>query len=395
MKPELFETGKEDEKLLLLGELSNVCGAAGDEKQVRDVIKDRLGSAVEKVSENALGNLSAQVQSRGRGTVLITAHMDEVGFLVTGIESNGTLRFSPVGGATPSVLPGSAVVVGRKKRIPGVIAVKSLHLMSEQERSRVPGTDALRIDIGALGRDEVKNVSVGDYVYFTSEFFTTGGEGGPSVKEGGSESGVKAPSGETGNPYSAKSGPDMHCWGKAFDDRAGCAALLSLVAGFGGEKPPVGLHLVFTAQEEAGLRGGSTAAFGLDGRVLFHLNLEGTTCADREISEARSPSTIMGQGPALTVMDRTTVTPRPLLEFALRTAQSRGIPCQLKRTLSGGTDAGPVHLTGTGIPSLTVSVPVRYIHGPWAMLLAQDFQNFIRLARALIDEAHSFTGDVK
>ena len=243
-----------------------------------------------------------------------------------------------------------------KKRIPGIIASRSYHLLSEEERKKVPEVKELFIDIGAGSREEVKEVSAGDYAYFRSGFFTQNG----------------------------------CCYGKAFDDRVGCSALCELLRDPGLKKPPVCVVATFTVQEEVGLRGAATAAFGLEG-LSFNLNLEGTTCSDRELKKSYSPVTELGKGPAITFMDRTTITDKRLLEFTVSVAEKHRIPFQLKKGTSGGTDAGVIHLTEAGLPSISVSVPVRYIHSPWNIMSIEDYSGYVALARALVAEAAGFS----
>jgi endoglucanase len=341
--------------LQFLRQYSNLCAAAGDESAIRDRIRSDIGSSVDDVSVNPLGNLTAVKGGRIRSkSLLLTAHMDEIAFMVRSIEKNGTVGFYPVGGVVSKILPGTSVALGKRK-IPGVIGTKAPHLLMTQERDKVPDIKELFIDIGASSKEEVKDVEKGDYIYFRSAFLAQG----------------------------------ALCFGKAFDDRAGCAALTTLLRQQRDQIPGVSITAVYTAQEEVGLRGASTAAFGREG-VLFNLNLEGTTCSDRDMKKTYSPSTELGGGPAVTVMDRTMITNRKLLDWVLGIARARSIPCQLKRTATGGTDAGIIHLTGEGIPSVTVAVPVRYIHAPWGILSRKDFNNYMRLAAAVIEEAHRF-----
>ena len=341
--------------LQYLKHYSDLCAAAGDESAMRERIRRDIGDSVDDVSVNPLGNLTAVKGGKARRrTLLLTAHMDEVAFMVKSIEKNGTIRFYPVGGVVPKILPGTSVVLGRKK-IPGVIGTRAVHLVQPQERDKVPDIKELFIDVGVASKEEVKDVEAGEYVYFRSAFLAQGGL----------------------------------CFGKAFDDRTGCAAVTTLLRKHRYEKPGASITAVYTAQEEVGLRGAFTAAFGREG-VLFNLNLEGTTCSDREVKKTYSPSTELGGGPAVTVMDRTIITNRKLLDWVLRLARERSIPCQLKRTVTGGTDGGRIHLTGEGIPSVTIAVPVRYIHAPWGILSRKDFDNYIRLAAAVVEEAHRF-----
>jgi len=342
--------------MVLLQKYSTICGAAGDEEHIRAAIEEELRGSVDEMKINPLGNLTAVVRGEDlEQTVLLTAHMDEVALIVKSIEKNGLLKFYSIGGVVPKILIGNTVAVGKNKT-PGVIAYKSYHIMTPEEKKKIPDVKELAIDVGASSSDELKEISPGDYAYFRSDFFCQG-----------------------------------DCFfGKAFDDRAGCAAVTEVLKSARADgAPPVTVTAVFTAQEEVGLRGGATAAYGLR-NVLFNLNLEGTACSDRELKKTYTPVTVSGAGPAITFMDRTSITQRHLLEFVQSIAKNRGIPFQLKRAVAGGTDAGATHLTEEGIPAVTMSVPVRYIHSPWGIMNRKDFENFVELARALVKEAHHF-----
>ncbi len=344
-----------DRPFQYLRRYSDLCAAPGDEAAIRKIIEHDVGDSVDDVSVSPLGNLSAV--KRGtlpKKNLLLTAHMDEVAFMVKAIEQNGTIRFYPVGGIMPKILPGTSVSLG-KKGIPGVICSKAVHLLQPKERDKILEPKDLFVDVGASSKEEVKDIAAGDYIYFRSVFHSQGGL----------------------------------CFGKAFDDRAGCAAVTTLLRRYKDVTPKLSIRAVYTAQEETGLRGATTAAFGVEG-VLFNLNLEGTTCSDREVKKTYSPSTELGSGPAVTVMDRTIITSRKLLDWVLELARERSIPFQLKRTVTGGTDGGRIHLTEEGIPSVTVAVPVRYIHAPWGILSKKDFDNYLRLAAAIVEEADRF-----
>jgi endoglucanase len=340
-----------------LRDYSELYAAAGDEASMRSRITADVKGAADEVSVNPLGNVTVKIRGRVRKkTLLLTAHMDEVAFIVRSIEENGLIKFHPVGGIVPKILPGTSVHLGNG-RVPGVVASKAVHLLEPGERDRIPEMKRLFIDVGASGKDEVKGVKTGDYIYFRSRFHRQG----------------------------------ALYYGKAFDDRAGCAAVTHLLNRSRSGRPEIDLTAVYTAQEEVGLRGAATAAFGLGpDSILFNLNLEATTCSDRELKTTYSPSTELERGPAVTVMDRTMITNRKLLDWVLGRAQAHGIPVQLKRTVTGGTDAGSIHLTESGVPSVTVAVPVRYIHGPWSIMSRKDFDDYCRLAALLIDEASGF-----
>ena len=316
-------------------------------------MRAKITKYVAEIVEDPYGNMIARKGKPHKPRILLAAHMDEVGFMITGIEKSGRLRFHAIG-MMPAVLMAKRVLIGKDK-VPGVIGHKPIHLAKQEEMKKLPDMKDLFIDIGASSKEEARDVGKGDYIYFRSAFIAQGGL----------------------------------CFGKAFDDRVGCAALSTLLCRYGEDKPRVSVSAVYTAQEEVGLRGAWTAALDREG-IIFNLNLEGTTCADRDMEKTYSPSTELGKGPAITVMDKTMITNRRLLDWTLGIARARSIPYQLKQTVTGGTDAGRIHLSGEGIPSITVSVPIRYIHAPWGILSRKDFENYIRLAAAIVEEAHRF-----
>ncbi len=164
--------------------------------------------------------------------------------------------------------------------------------------------------------------------------------------------------------------------GKAFDDRAGCAMLAELLRG---ERMRHTLHAVFTVQEEVGLRGARVAAYASQPDCAFVL--EGTIADDMPKEREGSPTTELGRGPAITVMDRTAIVHRGLFRLVTETAKALSIPYQIKQPGLGGTDAGTIHFAREGIPSLAIAVPCRYIHSPVGLLSLEDFENGIRLTR--------------
>lgn len=339
---------------MILKKYSNVNSAAGDEEEIRKVITEDIKKYVDKFEVSPIGNLVAFKKGKEeKKTVLLTAHMDEVAFIVKSINENGLISFYPIGGFIPKILLGNNVIIG-KNNINGVISYKSYHIMSPSERKEFPDIKNLFIDIGASSKSEVKDINPGDYIYFKSKFF------------------------KQGNYY----------FGKAFDDRAGCANISEILKSI--KSPDYNILAVYTVQEEVGLRGGSTAANHANQKVLFNLNLEGTTCSDRELKNTYTPSTVLGNGPAITIMDRTSIANRKLLEFVKKIAEKENIKYQFKQSVTGGTDAGKIHLTKEGIPSITISVPVRYIHSPWGIMFKKDYENYLKLAKSIVENAKEF-----
>ena len=329
---------------MILKDLSEAIGVSGDEGDVRAIILDAIRDHVDEVRVDNMGNVLAL--KRGTGDqglrVMLAAHMDEVGLMVIGHDNDGLLRFRPVGGLDPRVLPGTPLKVG-DERLPGVIGIKPIHLARDEERKRAPQIKELAVDIGAKDKKEAARLApLGTYIAFATPFRDLG----PTVS------------------------------GKAFDDRAGCAALVELLRG---DPFPFDLHAAFTVQEEVGLRGARVAAYTIEPDCAFVL--EGTIADDLPRDKDTSPTTELGHGPAITLMDRTFIADRRLVQLLTSTADELHIPYQFKQPGVGGTDAGSIHLTRAGVPSATVAVPCRYIHSPVSLLSRDDFDNLLTLMR--------------
>lgn len=331
---------------MILRELCDAIGVSSGEDAIRDLIYTHIRDYVEDVRVDALGNLLAV--RRGTGAVdlrvMAAAHMDEVGLIVVGYDSDGLLRFRAVGGIDARILPGTRVLVG-PERIPGVVAWAPIHVNSSEDTVSI---ERLRIDIGVSSRDAAQNaVERGELIAFDSRLI----ELGPTVR------------------------------GKALDDRAGCASLITLIQG---EPFPFDLHVAFTVQEEVGLRGAQVAAQAIKPDVAFVL--ETTACHDLpEDPDEPDQTTItrLGGGPAITVADRSMVSDPRLVRFLAQTGEREGIPFQFRSPQhAGGTDAGAIHLTRSGVPSAVVANPCRYLHGPASVMNLSDFENQSRLLRA-------------
>jgi len=327
---------------MILRALSDAFGPSGCENDVRQVIVDAVAEIVDEYRVDHLGNVIAfQKGTANPGfKVMVAAHMDEVGFMITHADENGLLYFTKVGGIDDRVLPAKAVRVGEKK-IPGVIVMKPVHLTKPEDRRKVVPYDQLAIDIGVTSKAEAeKLVEKGDYAVFDISYE----ELGELVK------------------------------GKAFDDRAGCAVLVELIAN---GPYPFDFYPVFTTMEEIGLRGARVAGYSVMPDAAFVL--EGTICDDSPKEKDLSPTTEVGKGPAISVMDGSVIADRRLVRLVIETAEAEGIPYQFKQPGKGGTDAGAIHLAKTGVPTVPVSVPSRYIHSPVSMLSVSDFEHTVRL----------------
>ncbi|SHF23900.1 endoglucanase [Caldanaerobius fijiensis DSM 17918] len=326
----------------MLKKLTDAFGVSGYEKEVRDVIKDEVKDSGE-VFVDKLGNLIVHKKGNGK-KVMLAAHMDEVGFIVTAIKDDGRIKFAPVGGIDARILVSKRVVFGRAK-VKGVIGYKPIHLQSEGERNDPVNVKDLFIDIGATSKDEVlKSIKPGDYATFESEYVEMGKY-------------IKA---------------------KALDDRVGCAILIDILK----ENYNLDLYCVFTVQEEVGLRGATVAAYKIEPEI--GLVIEGTTCADF-VKDDKDFVTETGKGPAISVMDSSSITNEKLLNRILKVAEENGIPYQIRRGNVGGNDAGAIHKTKSGIITASISVPTRYIHSPISMVHKDDYEYTLKLVKKVLE----------
>lgn len=353
---------RKQQDIALIRELSLLFGPTGCEGDVADVIDRKIRPVCDGVCRDKMGNVLALLrggdrQAPNRKKVMISAHMDEVGVMVTEITEEGFLRFDTVGGIHVSVLEGRKVILGDEtKRICGVIASKAVHHKKREERKQPTPMDKLYVDIGVQSREEAEShVSVGDFGVFDSEFYTFGKH-------------------------------DNMIKSKALDDRMGCAALIRVMEAMYAERPAENFdfYFCFTVREEIGLSGAKVAAQTI--RPDLAIVLETTAVADLlDVAPGRRVAD-QGKGGVLSVMDRSTVYDRELLTFALSVAQKKAIPAQLKRYVSGGNDAGSIHKTGIGVRSLALSVPTRYLHSPSCVARWEDYCAVRDLTEALLRE---------
>ncbi len=338
----------------LLKNLTEAVGVSGEEKEIRHLIRELIADHVDQWHVDALGNLIATKKGTGVSDlrVLVDAHMDEVGLMITEIGSDGMLKFVPVGGFDDRALLGKVVQVGPRK-LTGVIGAKPVHLLEAGQYESVVKIDAMRIDIGAKNKEAANGkVKVGDRAAFVMEYE----ELGPTAVA------------------------------KAFDNRAGCAVLIELLRA----KPyPFDLIASFTVQEEVGLRGAEVAAYGVQPDAA--LVLECTPAYDLPNENDVSPNVALGKGPSIYVMDRGTIQDPRLVAHITRTAVAHNIPYQLRQPGGGGTNTAPIQRAGAGVPAATIAVPGRYAHTPTMMINLADYANVVKLAEAVL---RSLTTDV-
>ncbi len=335
------------DQLKLLEKLCNATAVSGDEHEVRKIVLEEVESFADEVKVDALGNVLVTKLGKGEGRVrvMLAAHMDEIGLMVVKKHDDGLFEFVRVGGIDERQLPGKAVLVGRE-HLPGVIGAKPIHMTTADERKNKIKEKEMRIDLGPEIGDKVKP---GDRATFATRFRVLG----PSI-----------------------------C-AKALDDRFGVATLIELI-----KHAPDNVDLLgaFTVQEEVGLRGARVAAYTFNPDLAIALD---STPAydlpnwDDEVENVQY-NTRLGEGPAIYVMDRATIADRRLVSWLQETAKDLGIPYQFRQPGGGGTDAGVIHKTRSGIPSTSVSVPSRYLHSAAGIARQDDWANTLSLLQAAL-----------
>lgn len=332
-------------QLKLLEKLCNACAVSGDEGEVRKIVLEELKGHAGDVRVDALGNVLVTRSGSGkkRLKVMVSAHMDEVGFMLVADDGEGLFRFETVGGIDVRQCPGKAVLIG-KDHLPGVIGARPIHLTTAEERKQNIPLDALRIDIGPGGG----KVKPGDRATFATRF--------------------------------KRNGPVLIA--KAFDNRLGVVTLLELV-----KNAPANIDLLaaFTVQEEIGLRGAKVAAYTFNPDLA--LVVDATPANDLpswDGEENISFNTKLGLGPAIYIADGNTFSDPRLVRHLSETAQTEGIPVQFRQPGGGGTDAGAIHKARAGVPSVSVSVPHRYSHTAASIARLDDWKNTLALLHAAL-----------
>jgi len=336
-----------------LEKLSNACGVTGREEEVRNLMIKLMKPYVDEIVVDKLENVIAiKKGKKSSPKVMLAAHMDEVGLMVKTISKEGFLQFAKMGGIDDRILLAQKVIVHtRKGPLHGIIGSKPPHIQKEEERKKIVAYDELFIDIGAESRENANamGVKIGDPVVFDVKY--------------------------------AKIGKNVVI-GKAFDDRVGCAIMIETLKQL--EKTNCTICAVGTVQEEVGLRGAATAAFGVDPDVGIALDV--TVAGDVPGVREFDTNVKMGKGPTLTVADSGLITHPKVLRLLLDVAEENKIAYQLETGLPGSTDAARISLTRQGVPSGTVSVATRYIHSPVGMLDLKDAENSAKLTAAAIQK---------
>ncbi|MCH2174126.1 MAG: M42 family metallopeptidase [Lentisphaeria bacterium] len=335
----------------LIEQLSNAFGVSGQENEVRQIFSDELN---QKLGQDNLGGLFAKLGNEGP-KVMLTAHMDEIGFMVQSVQKNGFINFVAVGGWWSHSLPSQRVkiknMVGEK--ILGIIGTKPPHFLPEEERKKVMPIDSMYIDIGADSAEEVLEdyaIKPGCFIVPDSTYTPLGNNG----------------------KYT----------GKALDNRLGVCALIEATKNLKKEDLPCNLYSVATVQEEVGLRGAQTMTTKILPDVA--IILEGPPADDTPGFDRATAQGQLQKGVQIRLMDPTAIMNQPLANLIEQTAKEAGIPCQVTVRKSGGTDAGQIQLKGSGVPVVVLGVPARYIHSHNSVFHIDDLKAMVQLIKKVI-----------
>jgi endoglucanase len=321
----------------LIEKLTGTFSPSGYEDAIRAVIRKEIEKFADEVRVDALGNLIAR-KGKGGKKVMIAAHMDEIGLMVTHVDDNGFVRFTGIGGVYPRNLPG-----GRARFVNGTAGVIGLEPVDSS--SDVPPLDKMFIDVGATSKKDCP-VKTGDVAAFERPFM------------------------DLGNRLVAKS----------MDDRIGCAVAIEALRAL--KSTPHEVYFVFTTQEEVGTRGAQTSAFGIDPDLGFSIDVTGwgDTPGQKHFDVA------LGKGPAIKIRDGGMLSDPRIVDWMIRTAEKAKLPYQREVLLGGTTDARAMQLVRGGVPVGCVSIPCRYVHSPSEMVDYEDVKNAVKLIVALLSK---------
>ncbi|MFC7783034.1 M42 family metallopeptidase [Rossellomorea sp. GCM10028870] len=345
---------KLDETLTMLKDLTDAKGVPGNEREVRNVMKRYIEPFADEMTTDNLGSLIAKKVGDENGPkIMVAGHLDEVGFMITQIDSKGFLRFQTVGGWWSQVMLAQRVtIVTGKGEVTGIIGSKPPHILPPEARKKPVDIKDMFIDIGASSREEVQEwgVKPGDMVVPHFEFTVMNNE--------------------------------KMLLAKAWDNRIGCAIAIDVLKNLKGQEHPNVVYGVGTVQEEVGLRGARTSASKIQPDIAFGVDVG--IAGDTPGVSDKEASSKMGEGPQIILYDASMVSHKGLRDFVTSTADEHNIPYQFDAIAGGGTDSGAIHLTANGVPALSITIATRYIHSHAAMLHRDDYENAVKLITEVI-----------
>ena len=338
----------------LLQEICEAAGAPGHEQRIREIVLREVTSLVDDVRIDNMGNLIALKKGKEDKKVMIAAHMDEIGFIVTHIDDNGFVYFHPLGGFDPKTLTAQRVVIHGKKDVLGVMGSKPIHLMNAEDRAKVPTIKDYFIDTGRPKKDLEKMISVGDTI--------------------------------TRERKMVEMGDCLNC--KSLDNRVSVFILIEMFKEMK-KKPPYDVYGVFTVQEEIGIRGANVSS--MDINPDFGFGLDTTIAFDTPGSTKQEQVSALGEGACIKVMDSSTVCDYRMVSYMKEIAKKKKIKTQLEILQAGGTDtAGIQRMNPGGSIAGAVSIPTRHIHQVIEMVHKKDVRNAIDLLRHSVENLNSY-----
>lgn len=342
-----------DERIKLLKELTELPGVSGYEDEVRAYIKQYMAPYAEVSQDNIGSVICKKAGSSDTPRIMMAGHMDEVGMMVTYITKEGYLRFQTLGGWWEQVMLAQRVVVKTSSGdVPGIIGSKPPHILDDEEANKVVKMEHMFIDIGASSREDAEKMGVlpGDPVVPVS-------------------------------PFQQMKNP-KYLMAKAWDNRIGCAIFMEAIKQLANVDHPNTVYGVGTVQEEVGLRGATTSAAVVEPDIGFALEVD--IAGDMPGVREHEATAKLGKGPSILLYDSTMIPHRKLRDFVVQTAKDVNIPLQFSYMPGGGTDAGRIHLYKTGVPSIVICVPTRYIHSHAGIIHQDDFDQAVALVVELI-----------
>ena len=341
--------------LELLTELCEVPGTSGREERIRAVVRRELEPLCDSIEVDPLGNLIARRSGGGGPRVMLSAHMDEIGFMVTHVEDGGFLRVIPLGGFDPKTLTAQRVIVHGREDLLGVLGTRPVHLMSDEEKRRAAKLDDYYVDLGLSGERARELVRPGDVV--------------------------------TRERAMAQLGDLLTC--KSLDNRAGLYVMIEAMRVLGDHRCEV--VAVASVQEEVGLRGARVATARV--RPDIGLAIDITLANDGPAAKPHERITTLGGGAAVKVYDASAIVPGEMVDHLVRVATERDIPHQLEIMLRGGTDTRELQLSGAGAVAGCVSIPTRYVHQVVETCHPDDLDAAVALVAAFCETAHELVRD--
>lgn len=344
----------------LLAKICKTPGAPGFEQKVRELVIKELKGLVDEIQTDNMGNVYAIKKGKADKRVMVGAHMDEIGFMVTHIDDKGFLRFHTLGGFDPKTLTAQRVIIHGKKDIIGVMASKPIHVMTDEERNRVAKIKDYFIDTGLSKEEVMKNISIGDSITREREYI------------------------EMGDCVNSKS----------LDNRLAVFILIETLKKLKGKKVPYDIYGVFTVQEEVGVRGANVSALRIN--PDFGFGLDTTIAFDLPGAAAHEMITKLGEGTAIKIMDASTICDYRMVQYMKQTADKHKIKWQPEILTAGGTDtAGIQRMTQGGSIAGAVSIPTRHLHQVIEMAHKSDILGSIDLLAACLTDLDKFDWSFK